>query len=206
MVTRTQAEEFKAFYKRLMRYVHSLASIQSAEHLLWLLRSVGRVLSARSGDAPVPVLKDWSWLEAAVEANRHKATFGMPGETAQVVGLHYHPYWVAGISYSAVSGVLVKKASVRQGFLLLDATSTDVLIATPVLETDPALPRIQVGLQSFQLLDKQIVSLPAVLTRDMAGPAMKSYVHTHEGELKISCYSYAARYSVSTCGVCLLYC
>jgi hypothetical protein len=42
-----------------------------------------------------------------------------------------------------------------------------------------------VGLHSFQLLDKQIVSLPAVLTLDMAEKAMKAYAHMHEAELKI---------------------
>ncbi|MBV9258762.1 MAG: hypothetical protein JO215_12180, partial [Ktedonobacteraceae bacterium] len=120
VVTRTQAEEFKSFYKRLMQYVQSLASIQSAEHLLWLLTSIGRVLAARSGDAPLPVVKDWSWLEDAVEANRHRATFGTPGETAQVQAQHYHPYWVARLSYSAIGGALVKKASVHEGFLLVD--------------------------------------------------------------------------------------
>lgn len=185
VVTRTQAAEFKAFYKRLLQYVNNLAKIQNADHLLWLLTSVGRVLSARAGDAPLPVVKDWSWLEAVVEANRHKATFGMPGETAQVPKQHYHPYWVARLNYSAVGGVLVKKASMHEGFLLVDATSTDALVVTPVIETDSALSVIQVGLQSFQLLDKQIVSLPAVLTYDMADRAVKSYMHTHEAELKI---------------------
>ena len=185
VVTRTQPAEFKPFYKRLMQYVHNLASIQSAEYLLWLLTSVGRVLSARAGDAPLPVVKDWSWLEFAIEANRHKSTFGMVGEASQVLERHYHPYWVARLSYSAVGGILVKKASVHEGFLLVDATAKDGLVVTPVIETDSALPLIQVGLQSFQLLDKQIVSLPAVLTLDMAERAMKSYVHTHEAELKI---------------------
>ena len=185
VITRTQTEEFKSFYKRLMQYVQSLASIQSAEHLLWLLTSVGRVLAARTGDAPLPVVKDWSWLENTVEANRHRATFGTPGETAQVLAQHYHPYWVARLSYSAIGGALVKKASVHEGFLLVDATSAEPFVVTPVVESDLALPVIRVGLQSFQLLDKQIVSLPAILTLDMAERAMKSYVRTHEAELKI---------------------
>jgi hypothetical protein len=186
VVTRTQAEEFKTFYKRLMQYVSSLASVQSAKHLLWLLTSVGRVLSAQLGDDPLHVLKDWSWLETAVEANRLKATFGMSaGETARVVGLHYHPYWIARISYSLVSGVLVRKASEHEGFLLMDATSADALSVTPVIETDPALPFVELGAQSLQLLDRQIISLPAVLTRDMAEQALKAYKHAHEGDLKI---------------------
>ena len=185
-VTRTQAEEFKPFYIRLLRYANSLAKFQNAEHLLWLLTSVGRVLAARSGDAPLPVVKDWSWLEATVEANRHKATLGMSGEVAQVQAQHYHPYWVAELSYSAVSGgVLAKKVSVHKGFLLADATSTEAPVVTPVIDTDVALPFVQVGLQSFQLLDKQIVSLPAIMTYDMAERAMKAYTYTHETELKI---------------------
>jgi hypothetical protein len=184
IVTRTQTEEFRSFYKRLMQYVQSLTKMQTAEHLLWLLTSVGRVLAARAGDAPLPVVKDWSWLEATIEANRHRPTIGS-GEVAQVLAQHYHPYWVARFSYSTVDGVLVKKASVHEGFLLIDATSTETLIVTPVLETDLTLPLIQVGLQSFQLLDKQIVSLPAVLTYDMAERAMKSYGHAHETALKI---------------------
>ncbi len=186
-VTRTQSEEFKPFYIRLLRYANSLAKFQNAEHLLWLLTSVGRVLAAQAGDAPLPVVKDWSWLEATVEANRRKATLGMAGETAQVQAQHYHPYWVAELSYSAVSGgVLTKKVSVHKGFLLVDATSTEEApVITPVVNTDSALPLVQVGLQSFQLLDKQIVSLPAVMTYDMAARAMKAYTYTHETELKI---------------------
>jgi hypothetical protein len=169
-----------------MKYVHSLASVQSEKHLLWLLTSVGRVLAARTGDDPLHVLKDWNWLEAAVEANRYKSTFGMStGETALVVGLHYHPYWIARISYSIVSGVLVKKASEHEGFLLTDATSAHALGVTPVIETDPALPFVELGAQSLQLLDKQIISLPAILTRDMAEQALKAYAHAHEGDLKI---------------------
>jgi len=67
----------------------------------------------------------------------------------------------------------------------VDATSAEPFVVTPVVESDLALPVIRVGLQSFQLLDKQIVSLPAILTLDMAERAMKSYVRTHEAELKI---------------------
>ena len=185
LITRTKAEEFKPFYTRLMRYANSLAKFQNTEHLLWLLTSVGRVLAARAGDAPLPVVKDWSWLEDTVEANRHKATLGMSGEVAKVQAQHYHPYWVARFSYSAVSGVLAKKVSVHEGFLLADATSTEAPVVTPVIDTDAALPFVQVGLQSFQLLDRQIVSLPAILTYDMAERAMKAYTYTHETELKI---------------------
>jgi len=184
-VTRTQAEEFKPFYTRLMRYANNMAKFQKAEHLLWLLTSVGRVLAARAGEAPLPVVKDWSWLEATVEANRHKSALGMSSEVARVQAQHYHPYWVAELSYSAVSGVLAKKVSVHKGFLLADATSTGTPVVTPVIDTDAALSFVQVGLQSFQLLDKQIVSLPAVLTYDMAERLMKAYTYTHETELKI---------------------
>jgi hypothetical protein len=184
VVTRTRAAEFKHFYKQLMQYIQNLTKVQSAEHLLWLLTSVRRVLSARAGDAPLPVVKDWSWLEGAIEANRHKAAFGTSGEAAQVLAQHYHPYWVAHISYSAIGGVLVKKASAHKGFLLVDATAPDVFVVATVLESDAAQAIIEVGLQSFQLLDKQIVSLPAILTLDMAERAMKSYMHTHEAELK----------------------
>jgi hypothetical protein len=185
LVTRTQAEEFKPFYTRMMRYASSLAKFQNAEHLLWLLRSVGRVLSARAGDFPLPVVKDWSWLEATVEGNRHRSVLGIASETAQVLAQHYHPYWVADLSYSTVSGVLAKRVSVHKGYLLVDATSIEEPVITPVIDTDSALPLVEVGLQSFQLLDKQIVSLPAVLTYDMAERAMKAYTYTHETELKI---------------------
>lgn len=184
VVTRTRANEFKSFYHQLLQYVQSLTQVQSAEHLLWLLTSIRRVLEARAGDRDklLPVVKDWSWLERSVEAGRQKAAFGA-GETAQVLRQHYHPYWIAQFSYSTLEGMLVKKASVHNGFLLIDATVSEVYVVTPVLEADA--PRIGVGLHNFQLLDKQIPSLPAIITLDMAERAMKSYVHIHEAELKI---------------------
>ena len=185
MVTRTRAEEFKPFYERLLKYVHSLAKIESAEHLLWLLTSIERVLLARAAEAPLPVVKNWTWLEPVADFQRRRSAFGTAAETGQVLMRHYHPYWIARLSYSEVGGVLVKKASVHEGFLLLDATSMSSPKPVPITGNDPVLPIMQAGLQNFQLLDKQIISLPAVLPYDKAEKAMKAYAHTHEYELKV---------------------
>jgi hypothetical protein len=177
VATRTRAEEFRPFYERLMRYARHLANIESAEHLLWLLTSIGRVLLARAAEAPLPVVKDWTWLDAAVEAQRRKA----PGQ----VVLHYHPYWIAQMNYTEVGGMLVKRASAREGFLLADASSVGAPIIVAVRANDAAFPMMEAGLQNFQLLDQQIVSLPAVLPYEKAEQAIRAYAYAHEAELRV---------------------
>ncbi len=177
VATRTRTEEFRLFYERLMRYARHLASIESAEHLLWLLTSIGRVLLARAAEAPLPVVKDWTWLDAAVEGQRRKA----PGQEA----LHYHPYWIAQMNYTEVGGVLVKRASAREGFLLADASSTGAPIIAAVTANDATFPMVEAGLQNFQLLDQQIVSLPAVVPYEKAEQAIRAYAYAHEAELRV---------------------
>jgi hypothetical protein len=188
VVTRTQPEEFKAFYERLMLYIHSLTRIQSAEHLHWLLISVGRVLTAQAGDAPLPVLADWSWLKFAVENNCHKSIFGMGGERSQVMRQHYQPYWVASLSYAEVGGLIDKKGIMREGLLLVDATSVDTPLVMHLLVNDPSLPVIWTGTQAVNFLDKQVISLPALLTCDMAERAMRAYTSQYETQLKATTF------------------
>ncbi len=182
VVTRTRAEEFRPFYERLMRYARSLVSIESAEHLLWLLSSIWRVLLARAAEAPLPVVKDWTWLDATVEGRQRKAP---SGAATSRVKLHYHPYWIAQMNYTEVGGVLVKRASAREGFLLADASRIDAPIVVAVTGNDAMFPVMQAGLQNFQLLDQQIVSLPAVLPYDKAEQAIRAYAYAHEAELRV---------------------
>ncbi len=165
------------FYRRLLRYARNLARIESAEHLHWLLTSIGRALLARAAEAPLPVVKDWTWLNAMVDGQRNKIS-------GQVVR-HYHPYWIAQMNYTEVGGMFVKRASVREGFLLADASGIDAPIVVAVTGNDAAFPFMQAGLQNFQLLDQQIVSLPAVLPYDKAEQAIRDYAYAHEAELRV---------------------
>ncbi len=177
VATRRRAEEFRPFYRRLLRYARNLARIESAEHLHWLLTSIGRALLARAAEAPLPVVKDWTWLNAMVDGQRNKIS-------GQVVR-HYHPYWIAQMNYTEVGGMFVKRASVREGFLLADASGIDAPIVVAVTGNDAAFPFMQAGLQNFQLLDQQIVSLPAVLPYDKAEQAIRDYAYAHEAELRV---------------------
>ncbi len=177
VATRTHPEEFGPFYERLLSYARHLVSIESAEHLLWLLTSIGRVLLARAAEAPVAVVKDWTWLNAAIDGQRHRIS----GEVMR----HYHPYWIAQMNYTEIGGVFVKKASVREGFLLADASRIDASIVVPITGNDPTFPVLQAGRHNFQLLDQQIVSLPAVLPYNKAEQAIRVYAYAHEAELRV---------------------
>ena len=185
VVTRTRSEEFIPFYRRLMAYVFGLVRVQDAEHLLWMLTSICRVLQARCGDAPLPVLKDWQWVDAVVERQRQNGIFGLQKETASVVNRHYHPYWVARLSYSEVDGVVAKKAIAREGFLLVDAVSIDAPLVRHVTAVDASLSIVQAATQHFDVLDKEKVSLPALMTHAMAERAMKNYTASHRAGLKV---------------------
>ncbi len=186
VVTRTQSEEFGAFYEQLIKYIYSLTRIETADHLLWLLTSIGRVLMARAGDAPIPMLMDWSWLQAAVENHRRSSTFGLSSETGQVMRQHFHPYWAAKLHYTEVNGILDKKGTMREGLLLVDATSPNEPLVVPLLSNTPALAALQAALHNFNFLDKQVVSLPALLTNAMAERTMKAYTNQHQAELKVA--------------------
>ena len=175
VVTRTQTCVFSIFYRHLMKYVHHLAPIQDAEHLLWLLTSISRVLTARAGEAPLPVIKDWQWLGQAVSQHRRAGILGFNKEQGEIKLHFFHPYWVARLNYTTIEGKIVKKANVREGLLLVDATNVDAPLVVPLLGNNPALPIIQEGAQRSELLEKQIVSLPALMTRAMAERAMRNY-------------------------------
>src|SRR5258708_37574300 len=141
---------------------------------------------ARTGDATMPSVMDWSWLSTAVESHRRTSTFGFSSETGQVIRKHFHPYWAAKLHYTEVNGILDKQGSVREGLLLIDATSPNEPIVVPLLRNTPALITLQAALHNFNLLDKQIVSLPALLTKTMAERAMRAYTNQHQSDLKVT--------------------
>jgi hypothetical protein len=182
VVTHTQSIEFGAFYDTLMDYVRALASIQSPDQVLGLLQSISVLLAARSGDDPVRILIDWSWLEPLVEGNRLKPTFGTP-ETVGNVICHYHPYWVAALNYAEKSGIIFKSGTGREALILVDATATGTPLVKHVLANDPNLPALQAGINTFNLLDKQTMALPALLSQDMAEKAMKAYASQNASQL-----------------------
>src|SRR5258708_30260685 len=114
-------------------HICGLTRIETADHLLWLLISVGRVLMARTGDAPIPILMDLSWLQTTVESHRRTSTFGFSSETGQVIRQHFHPYWAAKLHYTEVKRILDKQGSRRERLPLLDATSPNEAIVVPLL-------------------------------------------------------------------------
>jgi hypothetical protein len=188
VVTRTQPVEFGLFYERLTTYIHGLAKIQSANDLLWLLTSVQHFLKARSGDASVPALKDWSWLDQAMESTRRKALFGLGGEKTQIILRHYHPYWVIEVKYTEPGGLFSKKGIPRDGLILMDATSLDTPVEVLLLAGAPFLPLIRASTYTSysHFLDKQVMALPALVRSDMAERAVKAYARQHMAELKIT--------------------
>ena len=172
VATYMRAEEFRSFYSRLMRYARHLARIESAEQLLWLLTSIRRVLQARAAEVPVAVVKDWRWLDAAVYGQRRK--------TSGQVTPHYHPYWIAVIDYTEQSGMLVKRTSVRKGLLLADASDVAEPVVVAVTANNAMYPNMQAVLDSAQFLDRQIVSLPVVLSYEKAEQAIRAYASKSE--------------------------
>lgn len=182
MVSRTQSVEFKPFFEHLNGYIRSLVNIQSPDELLGLFQGIGHLLAARSGDNPIPIVMDWSWLDTVIEGNRRKSTFG-GSETVDTILRHFHPYWVATLSYAEKSGFISKSATGRESLILADATSTGAPIIGHVLVNDPSLSIIQTGMNNFNLLDKQLVALPALISRNMAEKAMKAYTSRQAAEL-----------------------
>src|SRR5437879_13717337 len=90
---------------------------------------------ARTGDAPIPILMDWSWLQTAVEGHRRTSTFGFSSETGQIIRQHFHPYWAAKLHYTEGNGILDKQGSVREGLLLIDATTpVGPIVVTSLIE------------------------------------------------------------------------
>lgn len=182
VVLRRRQVEFGAFYNHLVQYTRTLVTIQSPDQLLGLIQSIGRLLAARAGDAPVPVVADWSWLNAAVEANRRKPTFGAVENVDRVVQ-HFHPYWVATLNYAEKQGIIFKSGTGREALILVDATSVGAPVVGYLLANDPILPVVYSGISTFNLLDKQFMALPALISRDMAERAMKQYTNQRAAEL-----------------------
>lgn len=182
VVLRTQPVEFGAFYHHLAQYTRALGAIRSPDQLLGLLQSIGRMLAARSGDAPVPVIADWSWVDAAVEMNKRKPAFGA-AETVTAVMRHFHPYWIAVLGYAEKQGVIFKTGTGREALILADATSVSTPIIGYLLANDPLLPVIHAGISNYNLLDKQVMALPALISREMAEQAMKQFTAQRAAEL-----------------------
>lgn len=183
VVAQTGQVEFGAFYQQLIQYTRALVSVQSPDQMLGLVQSICRLLAARSGSSPTAVLTDWSWLDAAIEANRRKPTFGAAEKTGSPPKRHYHPYWVATLNYAEKQGIIFKTGAGREALILIDATSVDAPIIGYLLANDPALPVISSTLSAYGVLDQQLMALPALLSRDMAEQAMKRYASQHTAEL-----------------------
>lgn len=182
IVIRTRPVEFGAFYNHLIQYTRALVVFQSPDQLLGLVQSIERLLSARSGGAPVPMVADWSWLDAAIQANRRKATFGA-AETSSEPVRHFHPYWVATLNYAEKQGIIFKSGTGRESLILIDATSVATPVVGYLLANDTALPVISAGMNNYSLLNKELMALPALLSRDMAEQAMKQFAIQHSAEL-----------------------
>ncbi|HEX7735455.1 MAG TPA: hypothetical protein VF458_11360 [Ktedonobacteraceae bacterium] len=182
VVLHSRQIEFGAFFDSAMRYVYSLTPIQSFAQLLGLLDSLRRMLAARAGEVPLPVINDWSWLQPAIDANKRKAMFGPP-ESVGAVERHLHPYWVATLNYAEKQGKIFKSGLERSAFILADATSVNAPIVGYLLTNDPLLPTIEQGTRNFSLLDKEILALPALLSRERAEQMMKQFANLHAAEL-----------------------
>ncbi len=182
VVIQSRPVEFNAFYTHLLNYTRTLTTIQSPSQLLGLLQSIGQLLAARSGVAPVPVLADWSWLDVVIEGNRRKPTFGTP-ETVGVVVRHYHPYWVATLNYAEKKGIIFTVGTGREALILVDATAVNAPVVGHLLVNDPVLPAIYNGINTYNLLDKQLMALPSLISSDMAVRAMKQYTSQKVAEL-----------------------
>lgn len=182
VILRAHQVEFVTFYNHLVQYTRALVTVRSPDQLLGLLQSIERMIAARSGDAPVPVVADWTWLDTAVEANRRKPTFGA-AETVGAVAHHFHPYWVATLNYAEKQGVIFKSGTGREALILVDATSVGTPIVGYLLANDLLLPVIYAGINNYNLLDKQIMALPALISRDIAQQAMKQLTNQRAAEL-----------------------
>jgi hypothetical protein len=185
VVIQSRPIEFNAFYQHLVNYTRNLTAVQSPSQLLGLLQSIGQLLAARTGVAPVPVLADWSWLDAVVEGNRRKPTFGAP-ESIGVVVRHYHPYWVATLNYAEKKGIIFTVGTGREALILVDATAVNAPVVGHLLVNDPVLPAIYNGINTYNLLDKQLMALPSLISSDMAVRAMKQYTSQKVAELGVA--------------------
>lgn len=180
----TRPVAFGFFYAQLMDYVGSLATSQSDKQLLRLLQLVDRFLATRAGRGRLPVLADWSWLDAAVEGERHKSFFGGAREKSQVVLQHLHPYWLAKLSYTEeVSNFSGRRGVSREGFMLVDATASDAPLVELLRMNDPCISVIESRLGNPSPLPKQVAALPVLLSLDVAKKAMDKHTAQHASEL-----------------------
>ena len=182
VVLSSRPAEFTTFFRDILAYTRSLTNAQSPLQLLGLLQSIERMLAARAGIAPLPVLSDWGWLDAVIEGNRRKPAFGAP-ETVGNVVRHYHPYWVASLNYAEKKGIIFTSGTGREALILVDATSANAPVLGTVLANEPLLPVVHGGLTTYNLLDKQLMALPALISRDMAERAMKQYASQNAAQL-----------------------
>jgi hypothetical protein len=188
-VARTRSVEFRRFYKRLTSYIYGLTQIQSASDLLWLLTSVHHLLKIRSGNAAVPALLDWSWLDPAIESNRSTSFFGLGGEKSEKMLQHYHPYWAATVNYTGIDGFFSKKGSICEGLILVDATSLNTPVGIFLPTGDPFLPailRTSTDRHTYIALGKQMVALPALLCVDTAERSVKAFADQYLAEMNVT--------------------
>lgn len=176
VVRRSRSVEFGAFYHALMNYACSLTTIQSPEHLLELLQSIQCMLAARAGITPVSVLLDWIWFNEAVEDKRQRISF-FASETGSVVGRHYHPYWMATFDYKEQKSKVSRSRAEREGLILVDATSAGKLLVGHLPANDPLLPVIHADINRYNLLDKHVMALPALISHSAAEQVMERYLN-----------------------------
>ncbi len=181
VIPQTDSVDFRAFYAQTLQYAYSLTTIQSSGQLLGLLDSLQRMLAARAGTAPLPVINEWSWLQAVLEANIRKSVFG-PTETIGTVTRHLHPYWIATLNYAEKQGVIFKSGMGRSALIFADATTNETLVGC-LLTNDPLLPIINQGLNNYNLLDQEMMSVPALVSRERAEQMMKHYTNQRASEL-----------------------
>jgi hypothetical protein len=167
VILHTKEEEFRAFFDSTIRYIYALTPVQSFSQLSELVDALQRLLAAHTGEVPLPVINEWSWLQPAIEENKRKSMFAPP-ETVGAVARHLHPYWIATLNYAETRGKIFKSGSERLAFILADATSVNTPVVGYLLANDPLLPVIEQGVRNFNLLDTHLMVSLAPVSRERA--------------------------------------
>jgi len=173
-------ELFADFLNALEQLVDQ--AIGPSSDLVWLstfLSDLVLHMNAIAGEASLPVVSDFGWVEEKIRNSAHSLLFGGK-ESAENEKEILLPFWLAELEFSEQKGVLFKKGQAVRGLILLEAARHNKQCYV-VASSDPLSVQCYNAIKSPTPIGHSTFAVVPMVGPGDALKHMKQFISTTEG-------------------------
>jgi len=144
-----------------------------------LLSNLALYVDSMAGEASLPIVSDFGWVEGRMKALIRSSLFGGT-ESAESERRILLPFWVAELDFSQQKGVIFKKGQAVEGLVLLEAARHNRECYV-VIASDPLSSQCYEATKSPTLIGHSTPAIVPVMGPDAAFKQMKQFVSSAKG-------------------------